>query len=321
MDDYDIILSNFCENENKLAALLEIRLSHIADLADLLAPMTVPDFAEGDDSSPNACPTLTELSEEIRARSIGSLPPGGREFVEPILSGISTESTARLCKMIASRDATLPVIPTLHTLERARIAYFPAALSGLAGAAFSREIIRWREEHPLAAPGEAVDLVPTESFSAACEEVYLGKSDLCILPVQGSDEGFSVPFLRLAERYELKALLSCTTRERGRGETTFYLYTGKPVRWEQSDRMDICLHLSPSRLLPVLRGLDQLGVLCENLTTLPHSVYDGDACLLRLHFGELDPSVILLYLDWTVPDYSLLGIYKCLPDVLRNNPE
>ena len=50
--------------------------------------------------------------------------------------------------------------------------------------------------------------VPQAGFAAACESVYYGKSDACLLPVENARDGFLHSFARLVAEYEL----CCTMR-------------------------------------------------------------------------------------------------------------
>ncbi|MGM9637150.1 MAG: hypothetical protein ACI3YK_04090 [Eubacteriales bacterium] len=308
MDDFDIVLSNLYENEEHLTGLLEIRQSHIADLASLLTPLHLPMDADSDaESDPlqTAFSSLREEFDRLRGQILAKLPDSGKAFAGRILDGAAARSLAGLSEMIAAKSDHYPPELTVRRVERAKIAYFPTALSELAGRAFGREL-------PMSTA------TPFDSFAAACEEVYSGRFDFCILPASGSDEGLLLPFLRLAERYELKSVLSCDIRRGEETESTFYLYGSRLIRSRTSDRMDVCLHLPSGQLLPVLEGLHQLGVVCEYLTSLPYSIYEEDACLVRLFIGKVDPAAILLFLTLAVPAFSICGIYKRLTAVDRS---
>lgn len=308
MDDFDIVLSNLYENEERLTGLLEIRQSHIADLASLLPPLHLPMDTDSDaESDPlqTAFSSLREEFDRLRGQILTKLPGSGKAFAGRILDGAAAGSLARLSEIIVSRSEHYPPELTVRRIERAKIAYFPTALSEIAGRAFGREL-------PMSTA------TPFDSFAAACEEVYSGRFDFCILPASGSDEGLLLPFLRLAERYELKGALSCDIRRGEKTESTFYLYGSRLIRSRSSDRMDICLHLSSGQLLPVLEGFRQLGVVCEYLTSLPYSIFGEDTCLVRLFIGKVDPAVILLFLTLAVPAFSICGIYKRLTAVNRS---
>ncbi|MGM9680190.1 MAG: hypothetical protein ACI3XR_01650 [Eubacteriales bacterium] len=309
MDNFEVVLSNLYENEERLTALLEIRLSHISDLSALLTPFRLSSDPYNDAESDPLQTAFSSFREEIdrlRGQILSKLPAGsGKIFSERVLDGVAAESLARMAEMIVSKSNHYPPELTVQRIERAKIAYFPTALSELAGRAFGREL-------PMSTA------TPFDSFAAACEEVYSGRYDFCILPASGQDEGLLLPFLRLAERYELKSILSCDIRRGDEPESTFYLYGSRLIRGRNFDRMDVCLHLPSGKILPVLEGFHQLGIVCEYLTSLPYSIYGEDACLVRLFIGKVDPAVVLLFLTLAVPAFSLCGIYKRLTAVDRS---
>lgn len=307
MDDFDIVLSNLYENEVRMSELLEIRLSHIADLAALLSSLYRTSDADSDADSDPMQSSFFSLREELdllQSQILAKLPGSTKTYVERTLDGSAAVSLAKLSEMIVSKSDQYPPELTVRRIERAKIAYFPTALSELAGRTFGREL-------PMSTA------TPFDSFAAACEEVYSGRFDFCILPASGSDEGLLLPFLRLAERYELKSVLSCDIRRGEETESTFYLYGSRLIRGRGFDRMDVCLHLSSGQILPVLEGFRQLGVICDDLTSLPFSIYGEDACLARLSIGKTDPAAILLFLTLAVPAFSICGIYKRLTAIDR----
>lgn len=299
MDDGEIILSNLHAVEENSASQWEIRLSHLADLASHLAPLHVPDGPDDENPLEAAFTSIHEEILRLRDRILRSSLTSERPTIQRALDGESYRAIAELCRLICVGSGAKSDDLTIRRIERARIAYFPTALSERAWRAISSEL-------PMSVA------TPFDSFAAACEEVYSGRFDFCILPRSGSDEGILLPFFRLAERYELRSVLAVDVRSVDDSVTRLYLCGSRLIRTRSADRLDLCLHVAFDRLWSVLDGIHQLGAVCENLTALPESLFGEDACLLSLRIGRMDPEAILLYLSLCIPAYSVGGIYKVL---------
>lgn len=304
MDDSEIILSNLHRGERVIAGQWEIRLSHLADLADCLAPLRGKPSDGEEDGLASAFSGAQEELKRLRESILRGTPPSERAGLERALDGDSCRATARLCGMICRKSPGGSEDLTVRRIERAKIAYFPTALCRRAWQAISREL-------PMSTA------TPFDSFAAACEEVYAGRYDFCILPRSGSDEGMLLPFFRLASRYELYSVMAVDVRADGGSLTRLHLCGSRLIRTRAADHMDICLHTGADLLWNVLSGIHQLGAVCESLTALPFSLYDGDASLITLRPGRCDPEAILLYLNLSVPAFSLEGIYKLLSVTVR----
>ncbi len=299
MDDGEIILSNLHASEEKSAREWEIRLSHLADLASHLAPLYAPDSVDDENPMESAFTGIHEETLRLRDRILRACLSVERPAIGRALDGESYRAIAELCRLICGKSGAKSEDLVVQRIERARIAYFPTALSERAWRAISSEL-------PMSTA------TPFDSFAAACEEVYSGRFDFCILPRSGSDEGILLPFFRLARRYELSSVLAVDVRSGDDSVTRLHLCGSRLIRTRAADRLDLCLHLSFDRLWAILSGIHQLGAVCENLTALPESIFGEDACLLSLRIGRMDPEAILLYLSLCIPAYSVGGIYKLL---------
>lgn len=304
MDDGEIILSNLHRCEQSIAGQWEIRLAHLADLAAVLTPLRGGSADGEDDPLESAFNAAREDAKRLRDQILRAVPPSERAGLERALEGDSGRAVARLCAMICKRSPGQTEELTVRRIERAKIAYFPTALCQQAWQAISREL-------PMSTA------TPFDSFAAACEEVYAGHFDFCILPRSGSDEGTLLPFFRLAGRYELCSVLAVDLRTAEDDLTRLHLCGSRLIRTRAADHLDVCLHIGADRLWSVLSGIHQLGAICESLTALPISLYGGDAFLLTLRPGECDPEAILLYLTLCVPAFSVEGIYKLLSVTAR----
>lgn len=78
-----------------------------------------------------------------------------------------------------------------------RIAYIKNAISDEAYRKFSKHLKKPSVIYP-------------QSFLAACEEVYYGRVEYCILPYETSDEGILSGFMKLIRKYELVPICICS---------------------------------------------------------------------------------------------------------------
>ena len=155
------------------------------------------------------------------------------------------------------------------------------------------------------------------SFLSACEDVYNGLCEYCILPVENTAEGPLNSFLRLIRRYELKIAATCSINGADRaGVTRFALlrrnmtplltpFTEAKI-FEFDLPNDAPYTASHLLLAAQLCDLDLL-----QLNTVPRTDEDEQSST-RFSFSakERDLQAYLLYLAMEVPHYQPLGIYS-----------
>lgn len=159
----------------------------------------------------------------------------------------------------------------------------------------------------------------TSGFAQACEDVYNGLSEYCILPIASTPEGTLSSFFRLIDRYDLKIFATCTVTEANPAKRTCFALLRKDLipspRQEGKERSfslilpqgidpDAADLLLSARLCGLeLHGLDSV---------LPTEV--GEPFSLRYTFTVNDAGLaaFLLYLAMDAPHYRPIGIYSRL---------
>ncbi|MBQ9132034.1 MAG: hypothetical protein IJX62_06160 [Clostridia bacterium] len=154
------------------------------------------------------------------------------------------------------------------------------------------------------------------SFVSACEDVYNGLCEFCILPVENTAEGPLNSFLRLIKRYDLKIAATCTIKGTDRsGNTRFALLRRNMTPLlDPSAPMRIFEFDTPVESTRATSDLLLAAQLCDlrlqRLDAIPGSE-DAEA---TTHFTFLaEPGalqVYLLYLAMDAPNYEPLGIYS-----------
>ena len=159
------------------------------------------------------------------------------------------------------------------------------------------------------------------SFHAACEDVYNGHYEFCILPIENAVEGQLISFSRLIAQYDLKIAASCDVvgTDSSRNTRFALLHRNMLPTLEAKDaecgffRFSIP-HDASTELSDVLMAASFCGLRLHSVNTLPPS--DGEAnASLQLSFytdkGLLQP--FLLYLAMEIPHYTPIGMYPHLP--------
>lgn len=158
------------------------------------------------------------------------------------------------------------------------------------------------------------------SFSQACEDVYNGLCEYCILPIFNTVEGPLGSFYRLIDRYDLKIVATYTARAaEGSPETTFALLRRTLIPSEallagcKKRYLAFTLAGSEPEAAHLLSAAHLCGLSLVTVdTTLPGEA--GDAVSLRCTFSleDGDLEAFLLYLAMDAPQYRPLGLYAHL---------
>ncbi len=294
-DSSDIILSNIRASGIQIGRAVEIRLSHLSELAEKLAKSD--DYESFRDAFCNVREEFSDIYREILRENISSV---NLSEVRRILDGLSIRGFAEVCADVAKeRKFAYGDIDT-EPISSARIACFKTAPSQSAYRAFARE---------LAMASESV----YDDYSSICEAVFTGAADFCILPVWGSDDGVLLPFLRLARKYELHAVLSCDIQPSDDDrQTRFCLFGSKIKNRRGSDTVDLFVSTADENIHRLLSGIDQIGGSCQKLTALPHAMFPDENLFCSVRIGRENIDALLLFLRLFAQSVSVCGIYKCI---------
>ena len=159
----------------------------------------------------------------------------------------------------------------------------------------------------------------SHSFPAACESVYNGECEYCILPVENSSEGQLNGFFRLIERYELNVALSCEViGNASERSTRFALLRRNPTPTLQVSGCESFFEIG----LPMSQSPDTADVLLASalcglglyrIDSIPQMASDS-RFLTHFVFSTkgADLHAFLLYLAMEAPHYTYFGLYPHL---------
>ena len=157
----------------------------------------------------------------------------------------------------------------------------------------------------------------THSFLAACEDVYNGLCDFCILPVESTAEGHLNSFSRLIEQYELKIGMACDVFGGGNDKSTRYALLSRrinlaPTPWKETYlEFSIPLGQSPSAAL-LLNAAELCGMRLYRMDSLATTEPHRFSLRIILRADDADLYAFLLFLAMEAPHYDLIGIYPLL---------
>ncbi len=152
------------------------------------------------------------------------------------------------------------------------------------------------------------------SFVTACENVYYGRVQYCILPQENSDEGNLSGFMRLARKYELYPHYICTVR--GESSATKLALLGREpcaaaLGEQKGLRLRVSLY-SPSckSLAAVACAAGELGLTLVKTESAPLE-WDGQRYAQSFVFSADGADVVpfLIYLALEVSDCSDKSVY------------
>ncbi len=158
------------------------------------------------------------------------------------------------------------------------------------------------------------------SYLAACEEVFNGHCEYCILPVENAVEGELIGFAKLIIQFDLKIVASCDIAGADASRKTRFALLRRNLlplltANDQKNRF-FCFSLPTeenSAMADILMAANSFGLTLATVSTLPLGQDAIDDCFLltfAIGGGELYP--FLLYLATVAPQYTPIGIYSHL---------
>ncbi len=153
------------------------------------------------------------------------------------------------------------------------------------------------------------------SFHAACEEVYNGHCEYCILPIENAVEGELVGFAKLISQFDLKVAACCdivgTDASR---QTRFALLRRNmlPVFAGDIKKNEFFRFSLPAEctmdIADILNAANFYGLQFVSMNTLPQGENAHFNLTFAIRGGDLYP--FLLYLATAAPQYTPIGIYS-----------
>ncbi len=296
----DVILSNLHELSDRLDILGEQELAHIRELAVEL--VNERDWSELLHALPDHRPPLLTPNDQTS--------PAARQALTWFHRTIQPQKCVLLCSEICRLLLQKRELP---------IGFFFPDTEEIAHDAVHR-IIYQRSSYTDAAYLKLSSLIAdpraayAHSFLSACEEVYNGFSEYCILPVENSSEGLLVSFSELIERYDLKIAASCDVESGGR-TTRFALLRRNllPLLTDStaSTYFECAIPLGGSpEVADVLTAAQICGLRLYRIDSLPRSLPDARfSAHLSFLTDHGDLRTFLLYLSMDTPQYTPIGLY------------
>ena len=164
-----------------------------------------------------------------------------------------------------------------------------------------------------------LSVVYCTDFESVCEEVYYGRADMCILPLDSSRDAKLIGFVRLVDKYELKIVLSCGITSPDQSVTTRYALLSKNIEYpSQIGGISGSPLFFEFSFVPdetnTLAGVLAASELCRlrpyKVDAIPLTYSDNEFSydvVLNCNGGELDTFALYMYLS--VPQYEPLGVY------------
>lgn len=154
----------------------------------------------------------------------------------------------------------------------------------------------------------------THSFISACEDVYNGICDCCILPTESSSEGQLGSFLRLIEQYELKIIATCDVNATDTSRfTRFALLARYPAPLTKTGKESYLELLTPLGEDPTAASLLSAAQLCGlrlyRINSLPSKSENDFFVHTIFQTNGADLYAFLLYLSMQAPNHVPIGIY------------
>ncbi len=298
----DVIFSNLRENTKRADMLREQELAHLHELAAEI--LSAGDLQEILASLPDRRPPVTKLHDDTLSQNTETLTALHRIT----RSQQSILLCSELCSLLATEkglavDAFFSDMEHSQRAAPLRVVYPKSGYADSAYLCFSAFL---REPHASY----------THSFISACEEVYNGLCDYCILPLENSTDGMLIGFLKLIVRYELKIAATCAVTSHGEGKITRFALLRRtilPIEDIHGSDYIFSLMLPYERSFELSELLDAaafFGLRLLSVSFLP-SEKSEEGRLSYISFcveGE-KLNAFLLYLSMEVPHYTPIGLY------------
>ena len=315
-----IIRSNLAAADEKQSALFEIRLAYLRELAraQVFADtdsqrLSIHDLRDGEPLRERleAALSPTKLRQKFTLKS-------NAEILTSLYSRVDVLSRVQLCRelifALAEMEGVYPdpyiffeVADSLDPDALGRVSYVQNAYTETTYTAAASRIKNLSSSY-------------VHSYELSCDEVYSGRSEFCILPIENTVDGKLFSFYALIDKYDLKIpLVFNVTGSDDNTVTRFALC-----------RRSLLNHISPTtqkpdytfleiRILPgntlslndIMTAAAALGLVLRRVDSLPLSYTDSDFTYsLIFCTDKADLVCFLAFLSIWAPYYIPIGYYK-----------
>lgn len=306
-----IISDNFTLLDNEASSAAERRIAQLSELATLISQE--PDILLDTDSRGEDFSSLF-----VRGVIPQASVEAARPYLEAYYSSQLLSDKLAVCRFLAEklgwksdfRLASLLGEPNGFSPlgSDPKIAYLKNAYADSAFLSFSRV---------LGNPSVSYQ----SDFESVCEEVYYGRADMCILPLDSSRDAKLIGFCRLINRFELKIVLSCDVAASDGSVTTRYALLRKNLTFPdilppESDARLFELSFVPTEgitLADVLTAAAAFGLELYKVDAIPLTYSDNEFSYdVVLHCPDHAVEPFALFMALAAPQYETLGVYAHL---------
>ncbi len=288
-------------HENRAIKILSDNISDLSSRRDLISDELNVSFQM--------------LADELRDLIQSNSPHGSelsryKDIVAKYCSGTSVKDTVALLEHLTSYLPTpisvLSVSDDNYEIfsdnASSRIAYVKSNYTDSAFLAFSRLI-------------SSPKAVYAQGFDAACEDVYNGSCDYCILPIESVANGKLFGFYSLIDKYDLKIFAVCDIDEALSSNRTRYALISRKLLLLPSEKHQTYLEFSliddsASMLSEIMEAAHLCSLELYRINTIPVP-YDDVAIKFYHVFDTTKASLwpYLMFLDIKYPSCKIVGQY------------
>lgn len=207
---------------------------------------------------------------------------------------LTSEEEIILCRAVAERAGDLREhIPLAPAKRRCKLSYVKNPLSDLAYDSFSLFFDKTAVSY-------------ADDFVSALEDVYHSISDYAVLPVYSEKGGRLKSFCDLADKYELKKVLTCRVYSNTEdAETEFALFSKSCERFSGNRRKEVFFEFS----LPDEDILKAVTYISHSQGQISRINTDDEKAELCFEIPETEISALYIYLMLCLPNHDIKGIY------------
>ena len=161
------------------------------------------------------------------------------------------------------------------------------------------------------------DALIVSSFNELCEDVYSGKSEYGILPIENTDNGKLLRFYSLINLYDLKIISVCSVKTSDNGRTDFALVKRTldypNPKLDTPDVLEFLVkgtdHSAFMKILTASQVCDMESYRIDSFRISP-SDDDFTFCFMMKLSESSQLEAFLLYMAVDFPHYTPIGIFK-----------
>ena len=163
----------------------------------------------------------------------------------------------------------------------------------------------------------ASEALIVSSFNELCEDVYSGKSEYGILPIENTDNSKLLRFYSLINLYDLKIVSVCSVKTSDNGRTDFALVKRSleypNPKLDTPDMLEFLVKpVNHASFMKILSAAQLCAIESYRIDSLPLSASDEDFtfCFMMKLSEKSRTETFLLYMSVDFPQYTPIGIFK-----------